>query len=425
MEEPDLLQLTQEALDLAATACHFDKEENYVGAYDYYDKCILNLDEVMGKLPPTSTQWRKLMEIRTQYDDRMDQLKEIENSRGSLASFSLGFNKNTTRDSESGKSSFMGTKKKKVQEEFIFHEIDIAQDFTFEEPPKNVAEVPFWQLRNVKKSIEQGAFFTKSLFISKNIWCQSDVKFSGVNAKTAAFEIILNLVANDIESLYFSSDDDSITLAEHTFLIVEEELLSLRNQLSKSFPYIKEVVPEADKDDSSHLPGQKDNNSQHNSPAPPPAAGGGNTMRSASPAPASATSTVPSDGSSHSSSTSAPLPASSASSKVHHPPTDRFPSSPHSFLLEQVADAHGQRLRQVHEEVRGHRPAPPGRGPAVAAVLGGPAGLHRQDLQALRQDPAAGHVDQVHRQPAPGSAGLEQQPDPPAPRRAGPGEAAD
>ena len=134
MEEPDLLQLTQEALDLAATACHFDKEENYVGAYDYYDKCILNLDEVMGKLPPTSTQWRKLMEIRTQYDDRMDQLKEIENSRGSLASFSLGFNKNTTRDSESGKSSFMGTKKKKVQEEFIFHEIDIAQDFTFEEP---------------------------------------------------------------------------------------------------------------------------------------------------------------------------------------------------------------------------------------------------------------------------------------------------
>jgi hypothetical protein len=237
MDDADLLQLTHEALDLATAACHFDKEENFVGAYDYYDKCILNLDEIMGKLPPTTSQWRKLMDLRTQYDDRMDQLKELENNRGSL----FGFNKN----SDTTRSSLSTSSKKKPKfgnEGFQFHEMSITEEFVFEEPPKNLAEIPFWQLRNVKKSIETGAFFTKSLFITKHIWQQADgVKFSGLNAKTAAFEIILNLMANDIDSLYFSADDDSLTLAEHTFFTVEEELMSLRNQLSKSFPYIKEM----------------------------------------------------------------------------------------------------------------------------------------------------------------------------------------
>jgi hypothetical protein len=269
MDDADLLQLTHEALDLATAACHFDKEENFVGAYDYYDKCILNLDEIMGKLPPTTSQWRKLMDLRTQYDDRMDQLKELENNRGSL----FGFNKN----SDTTRSSLSTSSKKKPKfgnEGFQFHEMSITEEFVFEEPPKNLAEIPFWQLRNVKKSIETGAFFTKSLFIPKHIWQQADgVKFSGLTAKTAAFEIILNLMANDIDSLYFSADDDSLTLAEHTFLTVEEELMSLRNQLSKSFPYIKEMTTSSvvsssarneENESSSHLTDSINNNNNNN-----------------------------------------------------------------------------------------------------------------------------------------------------------------
>ena len=50
--------------------------QNLVGACDYYDKCILTIDEVLNKLPHNSSEWKKLLEIRVNYDDRMELLRE-------------------------------------------------------------------------------------------------------------------------------------------------------------------------------------------------------------------------------------------------------------------------------------------------------------------------------------------------------------
>ncbi len=282
----EILQLTQEALDLAVTACHFDREENYVGAYDYYDKCILNIDEIIGKIPHTSSQWKKLMELRGQYDDRMDQLKEMEAQRGTLSSFAFGgmggsssnnsnnnnANNSTTNSGGSSRSFMTGRKKKKSTdaEEFQFQEIFILEDFTYDESPQNLLEVPYWQLRNIARSIEMGAFLTKSLFIPKQIWQQNEVKFSGFNAKSAAFEIIINLITNEIETLYRVHDEDSMGLAEVQFYNMEEELISLRNQLAKSFPYIKEVTLSGGnsgnlEDSSSHMTAATNTTASNNS----------------------------------------------------------------------------------------------------------------------------------------------------------------
>jgi hypothetical protein len=338
MEECDILQLTQEALDLANTACHFDTNENYVGAYDYYDKCILNLDEIIGKLPPTSIQWKKLMEIRSTYDDRMDQLKEMESSRSTFSS--LGFNKSSSTSSTASSSSsssssssatseqpfsssastgqrphhhhhkfgFRGKHKGKapsLYEEYEFQDewnltgldglsgetegegaslsVDtsspsasaaafssVPSHHQFIEPPTSQIEVPFWLLSNIRASIkEKGSFLTRSLYLPGKIWYQSDIKFSGFSSKSTAFDIILNLLnSTELDELYFSYDEDTLYQVDILFLDFNDQLLTLRNQLSKSFPYIKEIRSSTSTSSSSHANSNNDDNdggsSHHN-----------------------------------------------------------------------------------------------------------------------------------------------------------------
>ena len=87
----EIMILTQEAYKLAATAFHFDKMQNFVGACDYYDKCILNMDEVLNKLNPESAEWKRLYEIRSKYDDRMEVLRENDTANSfSLTSLAVG-----------------------------------------------------------------------------------------------------------------------------------------------------------------------------------------------------------------------------------------------------------------------------------------------------------------------------------------------
>lgn len=67
------------------------------------------------------------------------------------------------------------------------------------------------------------------------------MKFSGLNSKMAAFEFIIKLIANNVDTLYFADDEDSINIAAGSLAFVEDELMTLQNNLSKPFPYIKEV----------------------------------------------------------------------------------------------------------------------------------------------------------------------------------------
>lgn len=241
----EILQLTQDALNLANVACHFDKIENYGGAYDYYDKCILNIDEVMSKLPPTSPQWHQLNVIRAQYDDRMDTLKEIETQRNSFfrssdASASRASRESSVSSTGGGSGKFGFRKKALSQDDLNFTEIDIQNQFSYEPPPPSITDIPYWILRNIKGSILSGAYITDSVFVPKSVWTQTDVKFAGIPAKTTAFEIILRLVSS-FENFHISPEEASLNPLEVALQSAQDELLSLQNQLSKPFPYIKEI----------------------------------------------------------------------------------------------------------------------------------------------------------------------------------------
>lgn len=241
----ELMQLTQEAFKLASTACHFDNIGNYVGACDYYDKCLLNMDEVLNKLHPESSEWKKLYDIRTKYDDRMEYLRENDTSNFSLTSLALG--KNEAKPS----SSKLPRGRRKLSDlETDFNDIDWS-DAAQEIAPDDPVGVTYWLLRNIRKTIDQGGFLTKDVFVPKRIWVQNDVKFSGLGAKMAAFEIIVKLVTNHTDALYFSLDEDSLDLAEAAFAFINEELTALQNNLSKPFPYIKELSTSSSKEDPS------------------------------------------------------------------------------------------------------------------------------------------------------------------------------
>lgn len=243
----ELMQLTQEAFKLATTACHFDKNQNVVGACDYYDKCLLNMDEVLNKLNPDSAEWKKLYDIRSKYDDRMEFLRENDTASYSMSTLTLG-----KSDGKPSSGKLPRNRRKLSEAETDFKDVDWTVT-SQESAPEDVVEVTYWLLRNIRKTMDQGGFLTKDIFVPKRIWIQNDVKFSGIGAKTAAFDIIIKLIVAHTEALYLSLDEDSMDLAEAGFGFVYEELVALQNNLSKPFPYIKElsaVVGTGAKEDS-------------------------------------------------------------------------------------------------------------------------------------------------------------------------------
>lgn len=108
-------------------------------------------------------------------------------------------------------------------------------------PPDNIIEVPYWTLRNIKKTIIEGGFITTSIYVPKKVWNQSDVKFTGLSAKSTAFQIIVNVLTANVDTLYMSNDITSLELADSSFAAVEDEFVAIQNQLAKSFNYIKET----------------------------------------------------------------------------------------------------------------------------------------------------------------------------------------
>ena len=243
-----LVELLQESLHLAKTSCHFDSTHNYVGACDYYDKTIITIDDVMKMIPINSKEWIKLLNLRTKYDERLELLRYFmltQSSTGTLLSPVI-LNSNdsnisgSNNNNNNGNSNYNHTVIHRRNAEF--HEIDLS-NYSIPDLPNQSILTPYWVLSNIKQIIEHGGFITTDIFCPHNIWYQQDLKFSGISTKTAAFEIIIKLITNQIETLYLSLDEDSLTLAEAAFINISEELFNLQNQLSKPFPYIKELKP--------------------------------------------------------------------------------------------------------------------------------------------------------------------------------------
>eukprot|EP00601_Ochromonadales_sp_CCMP2298_P003724 CAMPEP_0173190170 /NCGR_PEP_ID=MMETSP1141-20130122/12199_1 /TAXON_ID=483371 /ORGANISM="non described non described, Strain CCMP2298" /LENGTH=469 /DNA_ID=CAMNT_0014114255 /DNA_START=157 /DNA_END=1565 /DNA_ORIENTATION=- len=222
----EIIQLTLEALKLGNTAVIYDRQHNYIAACDYYDKCLLNMDEVLNKLHPDSDEWQKLFETRSKYDDRMEALRDNE-SRGLPL---LG---------PKGEKKVKLGRKRGRPTDTDFREV-AAEPNQCEAPPTNLSEFPYWVLRNVGRTIESGGFLMQGVFVPKRVWAQHDVRIQGLGAKVAAFEIITKLVSTHVDTLYLASDEDSLELAAISFAGVSAELAALQTQLSKPFPYIKE-----------------------------------------------------------------------------------------------------------------------------------------------------------------------------------------
>jgi hypothetical protein len=175
----------------------------------------------------------------------METIKEIETQRNSFFRASESSSGRSKDSSASGIATGGGTKfgfRKRAlsQDDLNFTEIDIPNQFTYEQPPASITDIPYWTLRNIKRSIISGAYITESVFVPKPVWTQTDVKFAGIPVKTTAFEILLRVIES-IENSHISADEVSLTPFEISLQVAQDELLSLQNQLSKPFPYIKEV----------------------------------------------------------------------------------------------------------------------------------------------------------------------------------------
>lgn len=136
-----------------------------------------------------------------------------------------------------------------------------------EEPPASLVGVPYWQLRLILRTIRAGGYLTTSLYVPPVTWSQVGVKFAGLQAKTTAFQNIISVINShlsylempplvDVNTPIESMTSDKmadiiskITTAFAAMKLIHEDFVHLQNQLSKPFPFIKEVaLQEEDKE---------------------------------------------------------------------------------------------------------------------------------------------------------------------------------
>ena len=261
----DLIRLATTALELANTAVHFDNKQNLIGACDYYDKCILHIDEVLSLLPVGSIEWNEFASLRSKYDDRMETLRDLEKGKFDM-SLSLGSSgqNNTSAERKPAKST-----KRKRQSLLLFEEDSFLnmsssslQAKEYVAPPVEPAKRPFWQMRNVQNSITEGAYLTPCIYIPSAVWSQVGVKFAGLHAKTTAYKSLIHLMST-LASLPFDDTEHALMNALLSIKSVSEEIVLLQNHLSKSFNFIREVSVPVEEKESNSSKSQVHDNSIH------------------------------------------------------------------------------------------------------------------------------------------------------------------
>lgn len=316
-QSPEIVRLLQTALDLGNEAVRQDKA-NSLSALELYDLTILNIDEVLNRLPFERAEWARLMEIRTGYDDRLEYLRELYQINSSVR----GGNE---VGSEGEKDKTERRRALRRQSQVAFEELDISSILlessssfaigsltppqspkgklsssqiseAMEQPPQSLVELPYWNMRLIQRTIENGGFLTPTVYVPKTMWTQLGLKFSGLSAKTTAYQTIITILSQNLAHLPFpdceffyagmdapsssrytwdlgSTNDDScnnthsnsntngrISLSSDNFdsllkraqtcisnviaalKVAHEDFINLQNQLSKPFPFIREVV---------------------------------------------------------------------------------------------------------------------------------------------------------------------------------------
>jgi hypothetical protein len=119
----------------------------------------------------------------------------------------------------------------------------------FEQQPVSTVQIPYWQMRLISKSMNAGAFVTPSLFVPACVWSQIGVKFGGLSIKTSAFQAVVSIIR--VISINYEkqggikekiNNENLLILFSVDLRNAYDEMLMLQNQLSKPFPFIKEII---------------------------------------------------------------------------------------------------------------------------------------------------------------------------------------
>ncbi len=209
--------LLSEAFDLAVKAIECDNSGKYAGAIDRYDKTIIALDELLNFVPIDTEVWRQILHLRKGYDMRMETLRSFESKRSHSSSI---FSEAASYfPSLSTSTTVTASTKASVALEVTEHNVIL------EPIPSLIILMPFWQLRAVRRSIVEGAFMNKRLFIPSTVWQQVGVRMSGITVKTAIFRSMASSI--------------------------EEHLLQLRQVCQTSTPRNNKTVADTQKIESS------------------------------------------------------------------------------------------------------------------------------------------------------------------------------
>ena len=136
---------------------------------------ILNMNEALNKLPINGEGWQRIMDLRSQYDSRLEVLREHENSKyhiSSIVTGTIGTASSSNASSSSGgasgntpsgranrRTSMSRVKFEDDGVEVLMTFVEEGKDITaFESPPSALTRVPYWQLRTLFNSIKQGSF---------------------------------------------------------------------------------------------------------------------------------------------------------------------------------------------------------------------------------------------------------------------------
>ena len=113
-----------------------------------------------------------------------------------------------------------------------------------ESPPASAQLKPFWLLRLLQRTIKEGAFVSRSLYVSRAVWKMEGARLPGLSAQVAALEQLLSLL--NIAFLPLPGSLPEATAALHKFKAFTLELRLLQNSLARPFPFIPEVEVEAE-----------------------------------------------------------------------------------------------------------------------------------------------------------------------------------
>ena len=110
-----------------------------------------------------------------------------------------------------------------------------------ESPPTSVGRRPYWLLRVLRNIILNGGYISPRVYVPKLVWSQFGMKFTGLSVKTSAFEHLMIAVTSRIFPAELPTDAYSTGVALDTVRALNNDLYHLQNNLSKPFPFIKEI----------------------------------------------------------------------------------------------------------------------------------------------------------------------------------------